>query len=192
MSPDGSTTVSTQSRIVIFTLGRFEILLNGNPLRFKGRAPVRSLELLTLLVAAGDGGASAGRLADQLWPDADGFDAYRAFTTTLHRLRRLLGCHDAVRLSAGRLSLDPTICTIDAWDFERALRGAADPEAIEAVLDSYPGPFMADDQSPWSLATRERLHELMTRTAKRLARWGKENGVRPHFLANGVRPVFAF
>ena len=188
MSPDGASAATTHSRIVIHTLGRFEILLNGNPLRFKGRAPVRSLELLTLLVAAGDGGASAGRLADQLWPDADGFDAYRAFTTTLHRLRRLLGCHDAVRLSAGRLSLDPQICTIDAWDFERALRGAADTETIEAVLDSYPGPFMADDQSPWSLATRDRLHDLMTRKARR----GKENGVRPHLLGNGVRPAFAF
>ena len=90
MSPDGMFTASTQSRIVILTLGRFEVFLNGHPLRFKGRAPVRSLELLTALIAAGDGGASAGRLADQLWPDADGFDAYRAFTTTLHRLRRLL------------------------------------------------------------------------------------------------------
>ena len=47
---------------------------------------MRSLELLTALIAAGEGGAGASRLADQLWPDADGFDAYRAFTTTLHRL----------------------------------------------------------------------------------------------------------
>ena len=123
MSPDGSAPIATQSRIVIFTLGRFEVLLNAIPLRFKGRAPVRSLELLTALIAAGEGGACAGRLADQLWPDADGFDAYRAFTTTLHRLRQLLRCHDAVRLCAGRLTLDPRLCTVDAWAFERALRG---------------------------------------------------------------------
>ena len=113
MSPDGSHTLAHRSRIVIYTFGRFDLLINGAPLRFKGRAPLRALELLGALVAAGDGGASVGRLSDQLWPDADGFDAYRAFTTTLHRLRRLLTCHDAVRLSAGRLSLDPHLCTVD-------------------------------------------------------------------------------
>jgi LuxR family maltose regulon positive regulatory protein len=167
MSPDGSRTLAYQSRIVIYTLGRFELLLNGAPLRFKGRAPVRALELLGALVAAGDGGANVGRLSDQLWPDADGFDGYRAFTTTLHRLRRLLDCHDAVRLSAGRLSLDPHLCTVDAWNFERALRGAVDAESIEAVLDTCTGPFLGDDQSPWALAMRERLDQLVARKAAR-------------------------
>ena len=184
MVPDGSPAISTQSRIVIFSLGRFEVLLNGMPLRFKGRAPVRSLELLTALVAAGDGGVSAGRLADQLWPDADGFDAYRAFTTTLHRLRRLLGAPDAVRLSAGRLKLDPQICTVDAWAFERALRGAVDGDAIEAVLDTYAGPFLADDPSPWALAARERLEDLINRKSGRI----RAGGARPGFLTKGARP----
>ena len=168
MSPDGTFTASTQSRIVILTLGRFEVFLNGHPLRFKGRAPVRSLELLTALIAAGDGGASAGRLADQLWPDADGFDAYRAFTTTLHRLRRLLDCHGAVRLSAGRVSLDTQICTVDVWTFERALRGAADADAVDAVLDTYAGPFLADDPNPWVIAMRDRLEDLVTRKTGRV------------------------
>jgi LuxR family maltose regulon positive regulatory protein len=179
MSPDGSAAFSTQSRIVIFSLGRFEILLNGLPLRFTGRAPVRALELLAALVAAGEGGMSSGRLADQLWPDADGFDANRALTTTLHRLRRLLGTHDAVRLCAGRLTLDSQICTVDAWAFERALRGAADADAIEAVLDSYPGPFLADDPSPWALAGRERLEDLINRKHGRV----RGVGARPRYTA---------
>lgn len=191
MSPDGSPAVATQSRIVIYTLGRFEVLLNGAPLRFKGRAPVRSLELLTLLIAAGDGGATAGRLADQLWPDADGFDAYRAFTTTVHRLRRLLGCHEALRLSAGRLTLDSQVCTVDAWEFERALRGAADADAIEAVLDSCPGPFLADDENPWVIAARDRIENLKARKAQR-----RNGGTAPvsleERLSNAVRPAFAF
>jgi len=168
MSPDGNCTAANYSRIVIYTLGRFEVLLNGRLLRFKGRAPVRSLELLGALIAAGPGGATAGSLADQLWPDADGFDAYRAFTTTLHRLRRVLGCPSAVRLSAGRLTLDPQICSVDAWAFECALRGAADPEAIEAILDSYPGPFLVDDVNTWAIATRARLQQLIARKQSRL------------------------
>jgi two-component SAPR family response regulator len=122
---------------------------------------------LAALIAAGEGGASVGRLSDQLWPDADGFDAYRAFTTTLHRLRRLLSCHQAVRLCAGRASLDPGLCTVDAWNFERALRGAVDPEAIETVLDGYTGTFLGDDASPWALAMRDRLEQLVTRKSAR-------------------------
>jgi two-component SAPR family response regulator len=183
MSPDGSAASSTQSRIVIFSLGRFEIVLNGVPLRFKGRAPTRALELLCALVAAGEGGMSSGRLADQLWPDADGFDAYRAFTTTLHRLRRLLGVHEAVRLCAGRVTLDPQICTVDAWSFERALRGAVDADAIEAVLDTCPGPFLADDESPWALAARERLEALIARKAGRIP----ASGSRSRYPSDGAR-----
>jgi LuxR family transcriptional regulator, maltose regulon positive regulatory protein len=174
MCPDGSFAVSHQSRIVILTLGRFELILNGVPLRFRGRAPLRPLDLLTALVAAGEGGASAGRLADQLWPDSDGFDAYRALTTALHRLRHLLRCPEAVRLSAGRLMLDADLCTVDAWSFERALRGAADSEAVSAVLDMYPGPFLVDDPKPWAIDMRERLDQLIARKAGRV--W---NGFRP-------------
>ena len=191
MSLDGNSAAATQSRIVIYTLGRFEVLLNGEPLRFKGRAPVRPLELLTALLAAGEGGVSAGRLADQLWPDADGFDAYRAFTTTLHRLRRVLGCHDAVRLSAGRLSLDTQICSVDAWAFERALRGAIDADAIEAVLDAYTGPFMADDQNHWAIATRERLDDLIARKSRRGKAASPPNAFDGR-MAAGIRPAFAF
>jgi LuxR family maltose regulon positive regulatory protein len=169
MCPDGLLPLANHSRVVVYALGRFEVLIDDAPLRFKGRAPRRALELLTALVAAGDGGANAGRLADQLWPDADGFDAYRAFTTTLHRLRRLLGSVEAVTLSAGRLSLNPQVCTVDAWEFERALRGAAEAEAVAVVLDACAGPLLADDPSPWAIAARERLEQLIARKNGRLA-----------------------
>ena len=185
MCPDGTIAVANQSRVVIYTLGRFEILLNGVPLRFKGRAPLRPLDLLTALVAAGEGGASAGRLADQLWPESDGFDAYRALTTALHRLRNLLRCSDAVRLSAGRLMLDPDICTVDAWSFERALRGASDHEAVSAVLDMYPGPFLVDETRPWAIEMRERLDQLISRKMGRIA-----NAFRP-WQGSGLVSAFA-
>jgi len=184
MCPDGMIAVANQSRVVIYTLGRFEILLNGVPLRFKGRAPLRPLDLLSALVAAGEGGASAGRLADQLWPDSDGFDAYRALTTALHRLRHLLRCPDAVRLSAGRLMLDGDICTVDAWSFERALRGASDCDAVNAVVDMYPGPFLVDEMKPWAIEMRERLEQLIARKLGRVA-----NGFRPW---HGSRSLSAY
>jgi len=184
MCPDGFLPLAHHSRVVVYALGRFEVLINGAPLRFKGRAPLRALELLTALVAVGDGGANAGRLADQLWPDADGFDAYRAFTTTLHRLRRLLGSIEAVTLSAGRLSLNARVCTVDAWEFERALRGAADADAVAAVLDSCGGPLLADDPSPWAIAARARLEHLIARKNGRLA-----TAPRRSIFGNGFEPA---
>ncbi len=118
---------------LIFTLGRFELVLDGAPLRFKGRAPMRALELLSALIAAGGRGVSVASLSDSLWPEADGFDAYRAFTTTLHRLRRLLRCQEAVRLCAARLTLDPQLCRVDLWEFERALRAARDQQEMRVT-----------------------------------------------------------
>ncbi|MCK7497369.1 MAG: hypothetical protein MZW92_46165 [Comamonadaceae bacterium] len=60
-------------------------------------------------------------LAELLWPEADGDAAQRAFDTTLHRLRKLLGHERAVVLSEGRLSLNPTVCWVDAWTLERLI-----------------------------------------------------------------------
>src|SRR6186997_3177171 len=161
MFPNGPFATLHHPRISIFTLGRFELVLEGAPLRFKGRAPMRALELLSALIAAGGRGVSVASLSDSLWPEADGFDAYRAFTTTLHRLRRLLHCPEAVRLCAGRLTLDPHLCRVDLWEFERAIRAAHDPQSLRHALDLYHGPFLGDDPSPWALATRGRLERIV-------------------------------
>ena len=169
MSPDGSFAMSPRPRIVIYTLGRFEVVLEGVPLRFKGRAPVRALELLSALIAAGGRGVSVASLSDSLWPEADGFDAYRAFTTTLHRLRRLLQCPDAVRLCAGRLTLDAQLCRVDLWEFERTLRAARDADALHDALGLYHGPFMGDDPSPWSISLRARRAKLVAGARSRFA-----------------------
>ena len=66
MSPDGSFAISPRNRVVIYTLGRFEVVLEGGPLRFKGRAPVRALELLSALIAAGGRGVSVASLSVSL------------------------------------------------------------------------------------------------------------------------------
>jgi DNA-binding SARP family transcriptional activator len=169
MSPDGSFAISPRPRIVIYTLGRFDVVLDGAPLRFKGRAPVRALELLSALIAAGGRGVSVASLSDSLWPEADGFDAYRAFTTTLHRLRRLLQCPEAVRLCAGRLTLDAQLCRVDLWEFERTLRAARDADALRQALDLYHGPFMGDDPSPWAISMRARLEQQVAGAGSRMS-----------------------
>jgi LuxR family maltose regulon positive regulatory protein len=187
MSPDGSFAISPRPHIAIYTLGRFEVVLDGVPLRFKGRAPVRALELLSALIAAGGRGVSVASLSDSLWPEADGFDAYRAFTTTLHRLRRLLHYAESVRLCAGRLTLDAQICRVDLWEFERSLRAARDTEALHDALDRYHGPFMGDDPSPWAISMRARLEKLVMGAKSRLG----ARGMKSHGLLSGGTLEFA-
>jgi LuxR family maltose regulon positive regulatory protein len=167
MSADGFTQVN--SSVYIYTLGRFDLVIDGQPLRFARRAPMRPLELLGALIACGGRSVGIGTLSDLLWPEADGYDAYRAFTTTLHRLRRVLVHPDAVRLSAGRLSLDPQIVQVDVWNFERALRAAGTPDEMAAALDLYRGPFLGDDPKPWALGMRSRLEQSVARVSRELA-----------------------
>ena len=152
----------------IFTLGRFDLLINGVLLQFEGRGPRRPLELLAALVAAGPRGSSVGALADQLWPDAEGFDAYRALITTLHRLRRLLVHRQAIHFGAGRLRIDPAVCCVDAWKFEHLLSAARNREELVSALALYRGPFLADDESAWALGTRARLEQAVARVTRRL------------------------
>ena len=177
---------STPPRIAIYTLGRFELVLDGVPLRFKGRAPMRALELLSALIAAGGRGVSVASLSDSLWPEADGFDAYRAFTTTLHRLRRLLRCQEAVRLCAGRLTLDPLLCRVDLWEFERAMRAARDAESLREALELYHGPFMGDDPTPWCISMRARLEKQVSGVKSRFAE------PKPRNLLGGAFEFAAF
>lgn len=157
---ESSSNTDRYAFVRIFALGRLEVLIDGQRMYFRGRAPLRPLAVLGALIASGGRGVSTGALADLVWPDADGFDAYRALTAALHRLRRVLRCHEAIRLSAGQLSLDPTICRVDVWDFERSVRAARSRDELLATLELYRGPFLGDDPSCWAIAARRRLEHL--------------------------------
>lgn len=160
----------TRTLIDVRTLGRFDIHIRGTPLRFARRAPQRPLQLLGVLTSHGGRSVSVGTIADLLWPDAEAFDAERAFTTTLHRLRRLLGIAQSVHLVAGQVWLAPEICGVDAWRLEHAVRSAASPDELVDALEMYEGPFLGDDPSPWALAARARLDRLVAGARQLLVR----------------------
>ena len=63
----------------------------------------------------------ADALADALWPHVDADYAHKSFTATLHRLRRILGEDDALRLRDGRLSLNPALFWLDSWALDQLL-----------------------------------------------------------------------
>jgi len=82
----------------------------------------RAGQLLEALVWSGGQGVSQERLADVLWPDAEGDAARRSFDTTLHRLRRALGDERLLILEDGRLSLHPGLTWTDAGALQAASR----------------------------------------------------------------------
>ncbi len=153
-------------------LGGFAVRCDGRALP-EGKAQKKPLELLRLLVAHGERGASLERLAAALWPDADGDTAHHALETTMYRLRRLLGDPAAVVRRGGRAALDPDRVFVDAWAVERlaeraeALHALSDVaealRAAAAAAELYRGDLLADDDSPALDAARTRLRQRMAR-----------------------------
>jgi len=184
----------------IYTLGRFEIERDGEPLLFSGKVQKKPIELLKALIAFGEGGAAEEHLSDALWPDAQGDAAHNGFKVTLSRLRRLLGHEGAVRLQEGIASLDLSCCWVDTWAFERMSReaGAVFSISVQAgerntermrkgdealrvagkALALYKGHFLRQDEKlPWAVSFRERLRDrllsLITGAGAYLERTGR-------------------
>jgi len=164
--------------VKIYTLGRFRLEIGGRPPKFSGKGQIKPLELLKVLIAFGGRSVPEQRLAEVLWPDTDGDTAQQAFATTLHRLRRLLGQGQALRLENSCLSLDSRIVWLDMWTFERRLDPASHLDAPvthdarygapqEETLKLYQGEFLAHEQVSWGLSTRERLRSKFQRYHRR-------------------------
>ena len=173
--PDPSITLSERWPwpVKIHTLGRFALLVDDQPVTFGRKAQRKPLDLLKILIAWGGRDVSQARIADALWPDADGDTAQQTLATTLHRLRRLLGHEHALSVRDGRLSLDSRCCWVDVWCLERhinqtlvrarEMNGGIAPAnlatATDALLRAYHGPFLGQDPEPWAMQTRDRLRD---------------------------------
>jgi DNA-binding SARP family transcriptional activator len=176
--------VPGEAHVRVYTLGRFVVEVGGAPLRFRGRARRRPLELLKTLVALGGESVSAESVAEALWPDSDGNRARQALATNVTRLRELIG-RQAVRLQDARITLDPAHCWVDAAAFAEVLeevaraleqgQGAPVWSAMQEALALYHGPFLEGelDLAP-VLTLRERLHGALLRCLRDVAercRW---------------------
>ena len=140
----------------IVTLGRFEILVSGEPIEFSRKLPRKTLLLLKAIVAHGGRDVPEQTLCDALWGDEEGDAARNALSITVLRLRKLLGSNESVIYQGGNLSLNSEMCWVDAWIFAS---GYANPGFnSQNVLALYGGAFLPEDEGePWSVAPRERL-----------------------------------
>jgi len=155
-------------RLRIRVLNGFELIRDGEPMRFTGKTQQRPLDLLKYLVAAGGRSVDAEKIMGALWPEADGAAAKSSFDSALFRLRKLVDIDNAIDLSSGQMSITPTLVWTDIWACEAALASAANGEiapaiAAQRLLDAYPGALLGSDESPWVAKPRDALRSRFVR-----------------------------
>lgn len=167
------TNASLEVCIRIYTLGEFSIQREGCPVQ-RHLKPSRPLTLLKCLLSCGRAGGLRHRLADCLWPNVDD-DAQGALEINVHRLRSLLGHRDTVILVNGLVRLNPDRVWVDAMAFEDAAARLDRPQpALDDALAAmflYRGGFLEHEEDhPWILHQRARLHARFVSIAERSAR----------------------
>jgi DNA-binding SARP family transcriptional activator len=180
LAPDGAIhyTEDWPWPLKIYTMGRFALVRDGDRIPYSRRSQQRPLQMLKALISMGGRNVSKDHLTEVLWADADGDMAEQSFTTTLSRLRKLLGYEKALLLSDGRLSLCNRHCWVDVWAFERTL-GQADRASkkgkdgfreedcarlVEKAIAIYQGPFLDGETFCSAIETsRERLRSKFLR-----------------------------
>ena len=150
--------------VTIHCLGKLEILVHGELLKIQKKP----LELLKTIITLGGCDVKYERIADILWPDAEGDSGLGNFKITLHRLRQLLG-ESSLSFKDGKLSLDTRRVWLDVWSYERtALKASAEwckagnagvtLGLTERARSLYRGQFIADDlEQGWLYPQREKL-----------------------------------
>jgi LuxR family transcriptional regulator, maltose regulon positive regulatory protein len=183
----------------IHTLGSFRMLNDGKAVKFSGKVQRKPLLLLKALISFGGRDVKEEMLSDALWPDADGDLAHRSFSTTLHRLRRLVGLEPALSFTDGKLTIDPHFCWVDAFVLEQLLdeaealwkaglrhsgvnppRHDRSDRAIrltQKVISMYGGHFLdAEVEQPWMVSPRERLRARYLQGVENLGAYWKRAG----------------
>jgi LuxR family transcriptional regulator, maltose regulon positive regulatory protein len=137
-------------RVDISCLGQFAIRLDGHRISTgSGKAQRKPRELLFHLIIANGRDLEQDWLADELWPDADGDQSIHSLTTTIYRLRKLIGAQ-AVIHEDGHVRLNPLCVSTDLDRLRDALRRLSDETlpttdrmaAFDLTLQLYQGPLL--------------------------------------------------
>ncbi|HEB54873.1 MAG TPA: hypothetical protein ENI98_00945 [Gammaproteobacteria bacterium] len=159
----------------IYTLGRFSVLLNDQPLNIE----TRPFDILKILLAFGGRDVHEEKIMDALWPDTEGDQAQASFKTSLHRLRKMLGVPDVLVLKNHQLSLNEQNAWVDTWAMSRLFEPAqqsiktkdtAKSTALAGnLMQYYRGHFLANEPASWAIHQREGLRLRFIRHTLALA-----------------------
>jgi ATP/maltotriose-dependent transcriptional regulator MalT/DNA-binding SARP family transcriptional activator len=155
-------------RLRVRVLGGFELIRDGQPMRFTGKAQQRPLDLLKLLVALGGDNVDIQQLTAALWPDADGASAKTRSTrhcfacaswstSTTRWCCRRASCRSRVRSRGptrgrSRRRSSPLHAAARAGTVFRVATVA------RRLLEAYPGPLLGAEEHAWIAKPRDALH----------------------------------
>ncbi len=173
-------TESQTSPVTIYSVGRFDLLHDGEPVKSSRKTQRKPLELLKALVSLGPEPVGEETLSELLCPESDGDAVYTSLKVTLHRLRKLIGNGSVIRFQEGRIFIDRRYVWVDAWAFEQAYAIAKeewnkgnDDEAVrflEKALLLYRGEFLAGERErEWMFTMRDRLRDKYIHIIRMLA-----------------------
>lgn len=161
--------------LVIHTLGRIQVKVNGRPVTNAEWLTQTARDLFLLIVAQPDG-MSKEEIGAMVWPDSSPAELKMRFKNTIYRLRR----------AAGKEAI---LFEDDIYRFNRALDYEEDTESFireldlaeaapdiekkvyhyRAALKIYRGDYLPELGEDWVLATRERLHRRYIEALLKLA-----------------------
>lgn len=175
---DGMVPESWPWPIRIETLGRFQVALNGEPLVFTRKAQRRPIDLLKLLCISNEGRASVSHICDCLWPESDGDSAYSAFTSTLSRLKKLLGDDQAVVQRSGMVLINREVCDWDLSRLDQMLRSNQFSAGhLVQMQNLVSGALLpGDDILPGLETARKSWEYRIKRITKKFAQLAEQNG----------------
>jgi ATP/maltotriose-dependent transcriptional regulator MalT/DNA-binding SARP family transcriptional activator len=170
----------------IYTLGRFALIKEGEPLKFEGKVQKKPLALLKLLLALGGREVSEVKITEVLWPDADGDVAHANLKPAVHRLRKLVG-EEVIIWRESRLSINPQHCWVDAWAFQRLAGELAtrlpDKTCIQRLCALYQGAFLGGEEEAYTIVPAERMRAKFLAAVQHCGRSLCECGAHTEALA---------
>lgn len=156
--------------VEILSLGRFSVRVNTVPVSFPRKAQKRPLSLIKYLLCSGGLDVPEHHIQDAMWPDSDGDRAHNAYTTTLHRIRKILGSRDCLLQQDGTLSFNPHRVRTDVQAFNVFYDTCTRPDKTAAAMSSqdidarlhrlmelYGGALLPGEEHAWILPVREQL-----------------------------------
>lgn len=161
----------TSPYVVIHTFGELLVEIKGRRIYDRDWKGQRTRMLLIALICEGGQKVPTARLADMLWPEAEGDRAMQNLKVALHRLRRL-GCGAGetpvnwVHVKHGMVSLARGLCEVDV---HRLLAGQACGGAGPVLPDAWN--FLPGLSEPPCVEAYRRLLQLRLRRGSQ--------GVRP-------------
>ncbi len=168
--------------IAVRTLGRTEVLVDGNPIPLSQWQTRISRDLFFCFLAFPNG-LTKEQIGTMFWPDCSAQQLKTRFKNAIYRLRNALG-QDVVLFEDTNYFFDTSLDY--EYDVELFLgliaeaREAGDAavrlKRLEAAVNLYGGDYLPDVDEDWPRAERERLRTIYLESALDLAQLHFEHG----------------